>query len=550
MLRMIGGALLVALPTLFLLIFFVYPVLTLWQVSFFGTGGLDLSGFERLLTRPYYREVLAFTTGQAALSTAVTLALALPAAGVFARWRWPGKSALLALTTLPFVLPPVVVAAALLALIGERGLINDLLLRLPGVTEPPLRLERTLTVIVIAHVFYNFAIALRLIAGYWAAQSPRLEEAARISGAGWWRLWWQIRLPLLRPALTSAALLVFIFNFTSFGVILILGGSRFTTLEVEIYTQALSLFNLPLAGALAVTQIMALGLLMIVYTRVQRGLGTVKLVTASAARRPDSRRAWLGVIAVSGGIALGIFAPLAALIVRSVTVDGGFALTYYAALGSNPRGSVLFVPPLTAIGNSFGYAAVTTVIAVGLGVCAAYALAVKRRLWFDLLLTLPLATSAVTLGFGFIIALDEPPLNLRTSPLLIPLAHTLAALPFVVRSVLPALRGIPPSLREAAATLGASRWTVWRWVDLPLVGRGALVGASFAFTVSMGEFGASLFVARPDAPTIPIVIYRLLGQPGALNYGQALALSAILLIVCAVVFLVIERVRIGEISAI
>jgi thiamine transport system permease protein len=162
---------------------------------------------------------------------------------------------------------------------------------------------------------------------------------------------------------------------------------------------------------------------------------------------------------------------------------------------------------------------------------------------------LPLATSAVTLGLGFIIALDQPPLNLRASPLLIPIAHTLVALPFVVRSILPALTSIAPNLRESASVMGASPRQVARWIDLPLISRGLVVGATFAFTISMGEFGASLFVARPDAPTMPVVIFRLLSQPGAVNLGQALAMSVLLMLVCGVSFVVIERLRsagIGE----
>jgi thiamine transport system permease protein len=161
---------------------------------------------------------------------------------------------------------------------------------------------------------------------------------------------------------------------------------------------------------------------------------------------------------------------------------------------------------------------------------------------------LPLGTSAVTLGFGFIIALDEPPLNLRASLLLLPLAHTLVAFPFVVRSLLPALRGIKPSLREAASVMGASPWRVWRQVDLPIVGRALLVGAVFAFTISMGEFGATTLIARPQTPTMPVAIYRFLGQPGALNYGQALAMSTLLMLVCAAGMIAIERFRVGEIG--
>ena len=128
---------------------------------------------------------------------------------------------------------------------------------------------------------------------------------------------------------------------------------------------------------------------------------------------------------------------------------------------------------------------------------------------------LPLGTSAVTVGFGFLITLDAPPLDLRTSVLLIPLAHALVALPFVVRAVAPVIRSIDPRLREAAAVLGAPPRRSWREVDGPIVARAALVGAGFAFAVSLGEFGATLFIARPDTPTLPIAIYRLLGLPGA-----------------------------------
>ncbi|RME97675.1 MAG: iron ABC transporter permease, partial [Chloroflexi bacterium] len=170
----------------------------------------------------------------------------------------------------------------------------------------------------------------------------------------------------------------------------------------------------------------------------------------------------------------------------------------------------------------------------------------RLRMWFDAIFMLPLAASAVTLGFGFIVALNKPPLNLRTSPLLVVIAHTLVALPFVVRSLLPAMRSIQPVLREAAAVLGASPGRVWREVDLPIIRRALLVGAVFAFTISMGEFGATLFVARPDTPTMPVAIFRFLSQPGALNYGQALAMSVLLMLVCAAGFLLIERFRVGN----
>ncbi len=524
---------LILLPPAFLLIFFFYPLISLFAVSLVPDGVLDLSGFSKILTDDYYVRIFLFTTGQAALSTLLTVGLALPGAYAFARFDFPGKSLLLSVSTLPFVLPTVVVAAAFSALIGERGIV-------------PLNLEGTLTIILIAHVFYNYALALRMISSYWATQSPRIEEAARVLGAHGWRLWWEIRLAAIRPAILASSALIFIFCFTSFGVMLILGGIRFATIEVEIYRQANSLLNLQIAAALSIFQLALMFALMLVYTRLQAQTGTDIQAAQTVTRPPKTPREKLF---VGGNIALMavlLFAPLLALLVRSFWSPNGWTLQYYAALATNARGSVLFVPPLEAVGNSVLYALLTTVLSLFLGLIAAYGLARRGRMsaLLDPIYMLPLATSAVTLGFGFIIALDEPPLNLRTSRALIVIAHTLVAMPFVVRSVLPALRSISPNVRGAAALLGASPTTILRLIDLPLIGRGLIVGATFAFTVSMGEFGASLFVARPDTPTMPLVIFRLLGQPGALNYGQALAMSAILMGVCAISFVLIERARV------
>lgn len=545
--------LLLLVPLLFLGVFFFYPLLSILLLSLAPDGALDLSSLGEIITSPYYRERLWFTTWQAALSTLLTIALALPGAYVFTRYQFPGKALLLSLATLPFVLPTVVVAIAFSALAGPRGLLNTILMSALALDDAPLQLERTLTIILIVHVFYNYAVALRIIASFWTNQNARIEEAARVLGARGWRLWWHIRLPMLRPAILAAAVLVFVFSFTSFGVVLILGGGRFATLEVEIFQQARNLFNLPAAAALSLIQIAVIGAMMLIYTRLQTRIASERQSAAAIARRPKNTWQRLTVVVnITLMVAL-LFAPLTALILRAfTTTDGQFSLTYFQRLGENPRGSVLYVPPAQAIGNSLAFAALTTLLSVALGLITAYLLALRgSRLarWLDPLFMLPLATSAVTLGFGFIIALDEPPLNLRTSWVLIPLAHTLVAMPFVVRSVLPALRSIPPHYSEAARVLGASPFNVWRLIELPLISRGLIVGATFAFTVSMGEFGASLFVARPDTPTIPVVIFRLLGQPGAVNYGRALAMSAILMLVCAASFMLIERFRtfgIGE----
>jgi len=527
------------LPLAFLVVFYFYPLARILSVSLISAGGSALDWLHKLASSDYYLRTLWFTVWQAAASTALTLLLALPGAFVLARYEFRGKTLLRALTTVPFVMPTIVVAAAFSALLGPKGRLNLWLMAWRSLERPPLQLQHTLWIILLAHVFYNYSVVLRMVGGFWANLNPRLEEAARVLGGHRWRVLWQVTLPLLSPAVGAAALLVFIFCFTSFGVVLILGGPRFATLEVEIYRQTVHLFNLPLAAALSLLQILFTLSLMLVYTRLQTRL-TVPLAfrpQRATQRRPQSWPARL-LLAANVAFMLLLVTPLLALAERSLAdgAEGGYSLRYYQLLTYSRRGSILFVPPWEAIRNSLLFGAATVVLALLLGALAAQWLArPTNRLarWLDALFMLPLATSAVTLGFGYIVALDRPPLNLRASPLLVPLAHTLVALPFVVRSLLPVLRGIQPGLREAAAVLGASPWRVWREVDLPIVARAMLVGAVFAFTVSLGEFGATALIARPQYPTLPLAIYRFLGQPGAANYGQAMAMSTLLMLVCA-----------------
>jgi thiamine transport system permease protein len=552
------------LPLAFLAVFYVWPLGSILALSF-GRGGEGLlAPFARVFSSPVLRGVLGFTFWQAALSTLFTLALGLPGAYLFARYRFPGRALLRALSGVPFVLPALVVAAAFSALLGPRGWANLALMAAFNLDAPPIQFLNTFAAILTAHVFYNLTIVLRLVGDFWARLDPRLEQAARTLGASRWAAWRHVTLPLLAPAVLAAALLVFIFDFTSFGVILTLGGPRFATLEVEIYTQTVGLFNLPVAAALSVLQLAATLAMTALYARLNARVSRPLPLRppANAQRRLDSPRRRLLAGLVLGGLALFTLLPLAALAARSVTrlepargersVQTGLTLDYYRALGSQERASAFYAPPLTAIGASLAYAAATVFLALALGGPAAWALARRpesrlSRL-LDPLLMLPLGTSALTLGLGFIVALDAPPLDLRASPLLIPLAHTLVAFPFVVRSLAPALRGIRPRLRQAAAVLGASPRQVVRHVELPLAGRALLVAATFAFTISLGEFGATALVSRPAFPTLPVMIYRFLSQPGGLNYGQAMALATLLMLVTAGGMFAIERLRIADVG--
>jgi thiamine transport system permease protein len=545
-------------PLLFLGFFFFYPLFTIFKLSFspeYAQPGSPILWLD--LWRPF-----SFTLAQALASTALTLLVGLPAAYLFARIRFPGKGFLRVATTLPFILPTVVVAVGFNALLGPRGWVNLGLMSLFHLANPPVQFLNTLWAILLAHIFYNTTIVTRMVGDAWGRLDPHLEQAAQALGANRWRVFWEVTLPLLRPVILAASLLVFIFDFTSFGVILILGGPHFATLEVSIYIQALQMLNLPLAGVLSLIQLLCTLAMTIAYSR----LGGQTFIPLSPRGRLSSERpmrGWLekGVMgAFLAFLAALLISPLAALVLRSFTrlaadraqlgpVTPGLTLAYYQELFINRQGSLFYVPPVDAARNSLVYAGVTVLISLTLGFLAAYALRQPSRLnrWLDPLLMLPLGTSPVTLGLGFIVAFSVPPVDFRSMPWLLPAAYSLVALPFVVRTVQPALASIPHNLRQSAAVLGASPWRVWREIDLPIVARAGLVSATFAFTIALGEFGASSFLARPEYPTLPVAIYRFLSLPGDLNYGQALAMSTVLMLICAAGIALIERLRLpGE----
>ncbi len=545
--------LLAAIPILFLGLFFLYPILTIFKISLFPQGGFDAASLRALWEKPYYLRVIWFTIWQAALSTLGALALGLPAAYIFARFQFPGKKLLRALVTLPFVMPTVVAATAFIALIGPRGLLNQALMGILHLSEPPIDLLHTLTIILLAHVFYNASVIIRMVGGFWANLDPRQEAAAAMLGAGPWQRLRYITLPLLAPSILAASLIVYLFNFTSFGVILILGGPGFATIEVEIYRTAVRLFNLPVAAALSIVQMLFTLTMMVVYTRLQQKMTVPQEFQAAGRtqrppRTPGEKALVVGVFALLGAF---LISPLIALVIQSFTLGGDVSLDFYRALFVNRTNSIFFVTPIEAVRNSLAFATVTILFSVIIALPAAYLLAEPARRRFSLarlldpLFMLPLGTSAVTLGFGYIVALNRPPLNLRASLIIVPIAHTLIAFPFVLRALLPVLRGMNPHLREAAQMLGANTLSVLRHIDLPILRRALLVGVVFAFTISMGEFSASLLVTRPQFPTLPVAIYRLLGQPGVSNFGQAVAMSVILMLVTAIGYIAIENLRTG-----
>jgi thiamine transport system permease protein len=513
-------AVFVAVSAAFVALFFVWPVTTLLARA------LSWQGMRDVLTNPGIRAVARFTVVQAAASTLLTLLLGLPCAAVLARYRFPGRRLVQALVTVPFVLPTVVVGAAFLTILPES-------------------LHGTVWAVLAAHVLFNLAVVVRTVGTLWGQLDPSLEQAARTLGAGPWQVARHVTLPLLRPALVAASSVVFLFCFTSFGVVTILGGPRNPTIEVEIYRRTAQLGDLDGAAALALLQLLAIAALLWWWGRSQqRHARGLRMGGAGYARVPRGSRDVATVTAVVALTVAAVVVPLAGLVRRSLALGGGWSWEAYRLLATPGQRGVSNTAPLDSLWVSLRFAVAATLVAVVVGACTAFAIAYARRgRVLDTAVMLPLGTSAVTLGFGLLITFDTGIVDWRGSPVLIPLGHALIAIPFVVRLVLPVLRSVDPDLRAAAATLGAGPYHVWRSVDLPLVTRSLVVGAGFSFAISVGEFGATTFLTRRGQTTMPIMIGRLLGRPGETVAAQAYALATILFVVTLVAVLVVELAR-------
>ena len=526
-----------ALPALavggFMVLFFAWPIAGVIARGIGGTSPASL--LSEVLSSGSHLSVIWFTVWQAVVSTALTVAVALPAAGAMARLRFRGQRLMRALATVPFVLPTVVVAAAFEGLFARFGLAGD----------DGLSLRHTVWAILLAHVFFNYAVVLRTVGAHWANLDARVEDQARVLGASRIQVFRKVVLPRLAPSLAAASAIVYLFSFTSFGVVLILGGPARATIETEIYRYAIVRLDLSTAAALAVVQLAAVVALVAVSNALERRRAAIEPASPPAAA---PRRRGPGLVANLAVMGLILGLPLAVLLERSFAAgrSGGYTMRNYTAMAE--RVNLLPDTALAALRNSLAFALPAAALALLVG--GAATLVVLRSgsrstrglgRAFDVGLTLPLGTSAVTIGLGFLLVLDRPPIDIRTSVILVPIAHALVGVPFVVRTLVPMLRTVNPQVREAASVLGASPRRVRREVDLRVAARGVAVGAGFAFAVSLGEFGATSFIPRrPETLTAPLALFRLLGTPGEALRGQAMALAVALMALTAVAVFVMD----------
>jgi thiamine transport system permease protein len=549
----IGDSLTLLFPLLFLGLFFYLPLLSILRDGFTDESGrFSLSELRDILTRPYYLRIIGFTVYQAFLSTVSSVLLGLPGAYLLANYEFRGKSVVKAVTTVPFVLPSIIVVLGFVIFFGNSGLLNQLFMGAFGLEEPPLRVLYSLGAIVLAHTFYNFPICIRLVSAVWSRINPNLERAAKSLGARGMKLFFNTTLPQIMPGIYAAAALIFIFCFTSFAIILVLGGGpQYSTIEVEIYRLAKVSLDLKAASALAIWESVLAVLFMYIYIRLQRKVSFPEHVQLRYERPP--LRSLMGkpsgvlvvlYLALSFVIIVG---PMLAAVRYSFLKRAGWAgeLSYtfewYRRILYSLTGSTVTVPYLRVIRNSLFFGLMAVLLSLPLGTLIAYIMVRRERFLgglFESFAMLPLGISTIILGLGYIRAYQSFPLNISGSWYAIAFAHTVIAYPFVLRTTTAVFRKINPRLIQASVSLGANRWrTFWR-IELPLIKSGIIAGATFAFAISIGEINATLMLYNPELTTMPIAIYRLISS---YNFFAACALGTVLMAICFGVFLLIDK---------
>lgn len=518
-------------PLAFLAVFFVWPTAALITRGLGGAVGAGL---------PWSRiaDAAVTTVALAALGTLFTLAVGLPAAWALFRREWRGARFATALATVPFVLPTIVVATAFRALTREIDFAQTR--------------WGMLATIVAAFVFFNIAVVVRVVGPVWARLDDRQYWAARTLGATALQAALRVQLPALRPAIVAAAATVWLFCSSSFGVVIVVGGGRISTIDTEIWLQANHFLDLRAAAFLGIAQIVVvastLAIASVLRGRVRSG-GQPQV--SGPAKSPSGP---LGALAVAAAIAPAgsLFAvPLCALAWRSVSTQDGVGLDYYTRLLDGHQIAGVASSAAQAAGRSLTIAVITGAVATALALAVAL-VATRRRNggWLHIGVLLPLGVSSLVVGLGSLLTLTRRlpgGLSLVEADLLVPAAHIVVALPLAATVIAPALKAVDPKLRAAAASLGASPLRVFTRVEWPLVRRSVGMAGGIAAAVSLGEFGATTFLVRPGAPTLPTLIFHLLGRPGAENVGMAFAACVLLAALTLAVAMISDDPKAGAV---
>ena len=505
------------------------------RVTSLGFSGDWLS----TLAEPKVQGIIWFTLWQAVVSTVLTLALAIPGAYLLYRRSFPGERIVKALITVPFVLPSIVVAVGFAVFRNVHAFWVELGYNF--LLEP-------VYWIIAAHVFVNYSIAVRTIGGVWATMDSEIEEAAELDGAGRLKTLLTISLPQLRPAVFAAAALVFLFSVTSFGIVLVLGGGQIQTIETAIYFSATQFLDLETAAALVLIQTLITAAAFLVGSSLAKGtVGLEQVYEGSPKPRVDLRD--LPATLITAVIVIGLLVmPMLLVVIEAFKVREGFGLQNFFNLSTRGARDLLNISVVDAAGNSIRNMVVAAVIAFILGTLVSWLLVRTKQKLLDLVFLVPLGVSSVVLGFGFLVSFDADWFPLRSSWLIVPLAQALIALPMVIRLVYPALVSIGKEPIEQASLDGANSFQIWKFIESGMIKAVLITALGYAAIISIGEFGASSFLAYGSEGTMPTLLFRLIARPGEQNYGMAMAVSSLLVTLCFAGVYILERSTVLSLS--
>jgi len=524
---------LLAGTSIFFLFFFLLPLLYLYgsAVSLSGAGVWRKTA--GILADEDTWSVVTFASAQAAVSALLCIAIALPGAILSARYEFFGKRFFRSASLVPFVLPSIIVVIAMISFYGKSGLLNDLL-------GTELNLVYNPAGIVIAHVFFNVSIALRILGDGMEKIDPRLRETAASLGLGRTSIFFRVTLPLAAPSLITAFSIVFLYCFMSFGIVLVFGGVRYATLEVEIYRAMFAKLDLLSAAVYSVLQIALAAAFFGITGSFARKLGSRSakpprrdLVPLAGEPLPKRALAWIYL----AFFCILLFGPLVSLAYRAFTPNGVWSFSAFEELFGQGRSGrdaaeIMRSSLPAVVVRSLAFAAGSGSLAFLLALGAALALKNGPKTW-EVFFLLPAGMSFVTLGLGLVLAYGEV---LPPAPLAIA-AQVFMSFPFVYRILKETLAGFHPNYAEAGRSLGRKGFGLFRDVQYPIMKRGLLNALAFGIAVSFADFTAVLTVGRGEIATFPVAIYRLIGFR---SYDLGLALGMIYILICLGVFLWID----------
>jgi len=526
-----------ALAFLFLGLFLLYPLAHIFGASFLDSEGqsLTFANYTKLLGRPFYRQAIVNTLSIGVTATVITTVLAVPFAFALARLPVFGKGAILALASLPLVLPSFVSAYALVLLFGRSGIVTQGLQSIGLGFGSIYGAGGIVTVYVLTLYPY---VLLPTIAAF-KAVDVSMEEAAQNLGSSPARTIRTVILPIVLPAILAGALLVFIETLENFGVPFVLAE------DMPIFAvEAFKLFigetspNPSAAGVLGVLLIATTACVLLV----QRRFLASRRFATNTRQAPPMLRVGAGLRAAATlycwAIVLLALVPFFAIVVlsfmefRGPVLHSHFSLDNFTFLMSRASRPLI---------NTLCFASAAAACATLIGVPVGYVVARHRggvATVLDVLATLPFAVAGTVLAIGFIVSFNSGAIILTGGPLILVLAYTVRKIPFTVRSASAIVHQIDGSLEEASVSLGRSPLQTLLRIVMPLMAGGILSGIVLTWVTVASELSATIVLYSGPWSTLTVVMFQALESGGA---GIATAAASTLIVVTLVPIVLLYR---------